>query len=128
MQCCVHHIEINVSDLIRSLAFYRMLAEFISSGTLEEHTNAFSWKFDGWYLWVNQTQEKFLDRTYHRKTTGLDHLAFRLNSKEEILALEQHLILRGIPILSKADNYGPNYFAVFFEDPDRFKLEFGANL
>ena len=126
MQCSVHHIEINVSDLARSIAFYRVLAEFVTSGTIEEHTNAFSWRFEDWYLWANQTQDRFLDRTYHRKTTGLDHLAFRLNSKEDVLALELYLIANNIPILFKADTYGPNYFAVYFEDPDRFKLEFGA--
>lgn len=74
---------------------------------------------------LNQVQPRFADGNYHRKRVGLDHLAFRLSSKEEILKLRESLLHENIPILYDAGFYGPEYFAIYFEDPDRIKLEFG---
>ncbi len=44
-----------------------------------------------------------------------------------MLALRDFLIREGITILYEADYYGPKYFVIYFEDPDRIKLEFGVD-
>lgn len=129
MNVGIHHIELNVKNLTDSLAFYEMLQGFFKQdSTIEVFDNAFSWKFSEFYIYVNQVQERFANINYHRKRVGLDHLAFKANSKKHVIELEKYLLDNNIPILYKADNYGPNYFAVYFEDPDRFKLEFGFDV
>lgn len=124
----IHHIELNVRNLPESLEFYRLLDSFFEESKLTVSDNSFSWEFGTFYLYVNQVQSRFANASYHRKGVGLDHIAFRVDGIECVRSIEQFLIRNNIPILYKADSYGPKYFAVFCEDPDRFKLEFGADL
>lgn len=125
----IHHIEINVADLQQSLDFYRLLQSFFNAeSTIEEHRGAFSWKFADFYLWVNQVKPRFAEADYHRKRVGLDHLAFKVDSQQVVDQLQVFLMRHEIPILYDAGFYGPSYYAVYFEAPDRFKLEFGAEV
>ena len=76
-----------------------------------------------------QTEQKYLDEPYHRCRTGLNHLAFHADSKDQVDELTIELRSKGIKILyeEKHPNAGGNdYYAVFFEDPDRIKVEFIA--
>jgi catechol 2,3-dioxygenase-like lactoylglutathione lyase family enzyme len=73
-----------------------------------------------------QTEARFLDPPYHRCRTGLNHLAFHGGAPAAVDALTAQLRERGVEILYP-DRHpyagGPDYYAVFFEDPDRIKLE-----
>ncbi len=63
---------------------------------------------------------------YHRKRVGLNHLAFRGESRAQVDAVATWLRDSGHGLLY-ADRHpyagGPDYYAVFCEDPDRIKLE-----
>ena len=79
-------------------------------------------------LWIMKTPEKYKDRIFHRKATGLNHLAFRVNSKEEVDKFhKEYLQAKNIPVLyggpKEYSEYEPGYYSVYFEDPDRVKLE-----
>ena len=79
-------------------------------------------------FWIIETEEAHKENKFHRKNTGINHLAFRLNSKEEVdKFVNEFLKLREIPTLYDTPRvfpeYGGEYYAVFFEDPDRIKLE-----
>ena len=123
----IHHIELNVRDQERSLEFYRHLAAFFPESEIVEEGKSFRWNMAGFYLWFNPVKDRFADREYHRKSVGLDHLAFRVKSRKVVDGLQAYLIEKGVPILYEAGLYGPTYYAVYFEDPDRFKLEFGTD-
>jgi len=73
-----------------------------------------------------QTEPQHLGSGYHRKNTGLNHLAFHCSSRQFVDTLTAELKQRNIPILY-ADKHpfaaGDDYYAVFFEDPDRIKVE-----
>ncbi len=122
----VHHIELNVSNLDASFKFYSLLSSFFKGSTIEREGESFCWRLGSFYIYFNQVKPRFKEASYHRKHIGLDHLAIELSDKEEMLLLREFLIRHGIPILYDADYYGPNYFAIYFEDPDRIKLEFGV--
>ena len=81
------------------------------------------------YLVFVQTEEKHADASFHRGRTGLNHLAFHGESRTQVDALTEELINRGVNILYK-DRHpfagGNHTYAVFFEDPDRIKLEIVA--
>ena len=73
-----------------------------------------------------QTEDLYLSHAYHRKQTGLNHLAFAVDSREKVDELASLLAVKGIPILYANKHPfagGEHYYAVFFEDPDRIKLE-----
>ena len=63
---------------------------------------------------------------YHRKRIGLNHLAFRASSREQVDEITTWIKSNGYTLLYE-DRHpfagGPSYYALFCEDPDRFKLE-----
>ncbi len=123
----IHHIELNVSDLDASFTFYSLLSSFFEGSTIEREEKSFCWRLGVFYIYFNEVQSRFKETPYHRKQVGLDHIAIALSDKSEVFALREVLIRNNIPILYDADYYGPKYFAIYFEDPDRIKLEFGCD-
>lgn len=123
----LHHVEINVSNLTRSRAFWQwLLCEELGYEVYQEWPRGVSFRQGQTYLVFVQTEEKHLDKTYHRCRTGLNHMAFHGRSKSHIDDLSAKLQARGIIILY-TDRHphagGPDSYAVFFEDPDRIKVE-----
>ncbi|MDO5095738.1 MAG: VOC family protein [Peptostreptococcaceae bacterium] len=122
----MHHIEIYVSDLNKSKAFYKELFEFLEFEIYQEWEEGFSYIKDGFYIVFVQTKEKYLSNGYNRCNIGLNHLAFKCNSKKKIDELREVLIKKGVSLLydEKFPFAGGNdYYALYFEDPDRIKLE-----
>ena len=65
--------------------------------------------------------------TFSRYRVGLHHLALRAKNREDVDKFYQFLTQEGITILdppAEYPQYGSNYYAVFFADPDGMKLEF----
>lgn len=122
----IHHIEIYVSDLNKTRTFYDDLMPRLGYQLFQEWDHGFSYRDEGCYLVFVQTADKFLANGYHRCNIGLNHLAFRVSQKEEVDALRKHLLENGITLLYD-DRYpfagGEEHYAVYFEDPDRIKLE-----
>ncbi|HEY2772775.1 MAG TPA: VOC family protein [Candidatus Binatia bacterium] len=56
---------------------------------------------------------------------GLHHFCFRVDSDDDVRAVFQALRETGIAASSPAlyPQYAPDYFAVFFDDPDGMRLE-----
>jgi len=65
---------------------------------------------------------------YYNENIGLNHLAFGVSKKEDVDKFYQEFIIpKGIKPLYNSPKpfpeYTEKYYAVFFEDPDRIKLE-----
>ncbi|WP_304595851.1 VOC family protein [Alicyclobacillus sendaiensis] len=122
----MHHIEINVSDLKRSTEFWGWLLEFLGYSAYQAWEHGRSWRKGATYLVFAQTEEQFQEPKYHRRRVGLNHLAFHADSRAQVDELTTQLRMRGVPILYE-DRHpyagGPEHYAVFFEDPDRIKVE-----
>ncbi|MBM7580981.1 VOC family protein [Jeotgalibacillus terrae] len=122
----IHHIELYVSDLKKSTVFWGWLLEELGYELFQEWESGRSWKYGETYLVFVQTEEAYQDVPYHRKRTGLNHLAFHADSRKHVDQLTEKLRAEGIPILYE-DRHpfagGEDYYAVFFEDPDRMKVE-----
>ncbi|MCM3477662.1 VOC family protein [Caldifermentibacillus hisashii] len=125
----LHHVEINVADLNRSIAFWGWFLEELGYTPFQEWENGKSWKLADTYLVFVQTEERFLDVPYHRSRVGLNHLAFYAESREHVDNITRKLKEKGIKILYE-DRHpfagGKEHYAVFFEDPDRIKVELVA--
>ncbi|MBE4908945.1 VOC family protein [Bacillus luteolus] len=125
----IHHIELYVSNLENSKRFWTWLLSELGYEPFQKWDKGFSWKLGDTYLVFVQVEERYNDVTYHRCRVGLNHLAFHLDSKEEVNEITEKLMSKNIPLLYK-DRHpfagGPDYYAVFFEDPDRIKVELVA--
>ncbi len=125
----LHHVEVNVSSLGKSRRFWSWFLGRLGYRQYQEWKGGFSWKLGRTYIVFVQTRRKYLKTRYHRSATGLNHLAFHALSRKEVDLVTEELRARGTKVLYE-DNHpfagGRNHYAVFFEDPDRIKVEFVA--
>ena len=125
----IHHLEIYVSDLKQTIDFWGWFLEKLGYSIFQEWENGQSWKLGETYIVFVQTEERYLDVAYHRRRVGLNHLAFHANSREEVDQLTSALMIRGVNVLY-TDKHpfagGKDHYAVYFEDPDRIKVELVA--
>lgn len=125
----LYHIQVNVSSARRSIPFYRALLRklgwllVIDRG--KDYIGIGGGNVD---FWIMATERRFRKKRFHRKQTGLNHLAFRVPSRaavdrfvKEFLKPRRIHTLYGTP--KEFPEYHEGYYAVFFEDPDRAKLE-----
>lgn len=124
-----HHIQINSANFKKAKLFYiklfrrwRFEKVYIDSGVVGYSDGVVS-------IWVTKADSKFSKHPYHRKAPGLNHLAFRAPSKKQVLEFHQKFLVRyKIKVLYEGPQeypeYGKGYFSVFFEDPDRMKIEY----
>lgn len=125
----IHHIELYVSDLKQTVSFWSWLLEDLGYEIFQEWDKGQSWKIGETYIVFVQTEDRFLDKPYHRRRVGLNHLAFHARSRAHVDAITEKLQEKECTILY-TDKHpfagGPDYYAVYFEDPDRIKVELVA--
>lgn len=121
------HFHVNVSDLSKSVDFYDEVLSRLEwrKEMIEEdvvgYTNGKIW------LFLSQVEKRFRKYGFHRKRIGLNHIAFFVDSKEkvdnffEFLKQKKFIWLYDGP--KEYPEYSKGYYAVYFEDPDRIKLE-----
>jgi len=127
MKTKITHIQINVSNFEASKKFYSELFGVLDWEKYMEEEGVISWTNGEFSFWMVLTEPRFIGNKFHRKNTGLNHIAFRVNSREEVnefankfLSDKKETILYNSP--KEYPEYG-EYYAVYFEDPDRIKLE-----
>jgi len=133
----LHHIEIYVSDFEKTAEFWGWLLEeelgyeAYQSWHNSDFDRGKSWRSGTHYLVFVQTRQKYLEEGYNRARTGLNHLAFHGRDKAHIDALVTKLEKRGVVLLYQ-EAYphagGAGSYAVYFEDPDRIKVEIIASV
>ena len=128
-QGLIHHMEIYVSDLKNSINFWGWFLEELGYESFQSWENGHSWKIGETYLVFVQVEERFMDIPYHRCRVGLNHLAFHAGSRQQVDNMTKKLEQKGVKILY-ADKHpfagGEKHYAVYFEDPDRIKVELVA--
>ena len=125
----LHHIEMYVSNLEKSTEFWGWFLSELGYELFQEWDQGKSYKLDDTYLVFVQVEEKHLDVPYHRSKAGLNHLAFHAESREQVDSMTEQLRTKKINILYE-DRHpyagGKGYYAVYFEDPERMKVELVA--
>jgi glyoxylase I family protein len=125
----VHHVDLVVSSIERSLPFYRELLGplgFHRIGEVEGERGETIWYLSGpgSEIGLRQAQTE-TEVPYDRYRVGLHHLALEASSRAAVDERAQWLRNQGAEIESEPQEYGymPGYYAVFFYDPDGIKLE-----
>ncbi|MDG4513370.1 VOC family protein [Streptococcus suis] len=122
----LHHVEIYVSDLAISRAFYDFLLTGLGYELYQEWEDGVSFRKAEQYLVFVQTPADFLEAGYHRCRTGLNHLAFHAGEPDDVDRWRQEFLSRRVKLLYD-DRYpyagGKGYYALYLEDPDGIKIE-----
>lgn len=125
----LHHVELYVSDLNRSKELWGWLLPLLGYREYQVWEHGVSYILDSTYIVFVQTEKRFQDTPYHRCRTGLNHLAFHATSRAEVDSITAELRARGVTILYEERHPhagGADSYALFFEDPDRIKVELVA--
>jgi glyoxylase I family protein len=123
----VHHVDLVVSSIERSLPFYRELLGPLGwhgIGEVEGERGETIWYLSGRETAIG-LREAQTPGAFDRYALGLHHLAFEVASRTVVDERAEWLRSTGAEIESEPQEYTymPGYYAVFFYDPDGIKLE-----
>jgi len=123
----VHHVDLVVSSIERSLPFYRDLLGplgFHRISEVEGERGETIWYLSGPGSEIG-LREAQTEGGYDRYRVGLHHLALEVASRAAVDERTEWLRSQGAEIESGPEEYAymPGYYAVFFYDPDGIKLE-----
>ena len=126
MRGSIHHIDITVSDLDRSTAFYDQVLPLMGFQRSHDVPEGPVWA--GAHAEIGLAPTRSTSRPDHdRYSPGLHHLALSAPDRAAVDAFHDQLVELGVQVLDPpADypQYAPGYHAVFFADPDGLKLEY----
>jgi glyoxylase I family protein len=123
----VHHVDLVVSSIERSLPFYRDLLGPLGWHRISEvegERGETIWYFTGPGTSIGLRGAQ-APGDYDRYRIGLHHLAIEAHSRAAVDERYDWLVESGAEIESTPREYGYalGYYAVFFYDPDGIKLE-----
>ena len=114
------HVDMRVRDRVKAIAFYDDLLGVLGlqrGETKPEHEWVSYSRRDGTEQWFAFTQAE-------RVNTGDARVAFAASAREVVdQAAELARRIGARNVEGPEEAYGPDYYAVFFEDPDGNKLE-----
>ncbi len=128
----IDHLDLVVTSLERSLAFYRGLLQPLGYVRVSEIAGErgervlYLGRIGGMgSVSLREAQSDAHAVPYDRYAIGLHHLAFSASSRATVDDCASWLRRQGAQIESGPEEYGytPGYYAVFFYDPDGIKLE-----
>lgn len=130
MSGLVHHIDLNVSDLAASRRVYALVLGFLGYTCVRDDEAACEWDLRSGAVFssvgIKQCHANVIHHRHERYAPGLHHLAWEAASRADVDGLHDLLVSEGVTVLDAPalfPEYSPDYYAVFFEDPDGIKLE-----
>ena len=125
----IHHVDLVVSSIERSLPFYRDLLGPLGWHGVSEVQGERNETI--WYLWGPGSSVGVREALSRRETpfdryeVGVHHVAFEAASRAAVDERAAWVSTQGVEIESGPEEYwySPGYYAVFFYDPDGIKLE-----
>jgi glyoxylase I family protein len=124
----VHHVDLVVSSIERSLPFYTELLGplgYTRVGEVEGERGETIWYLSGPGTSIGLRETQSESGSYDRYAVGLHHIAFEADSRAEVDELADWVKRQPVEMESEPQEYTymPGYYAVFFYDPDGIKLE-----
>lgn len=126
-QLATGHIGLNVTDLTRSVDFYRRALGFEQLGASTDGTQRFAFLGSDGKLQLTLWEQS--DGEFSAKTPGLHHLSFQVDTIDQVRAVES--VLKELEVTFAHDGVvahgeGAASGGIFFTDPDGIRLEIYA--
>ena len=123
----VHHLRLTVSDPRRSAAFYTDLLGF---RVLMEFGTTVIVGTEGFFMGLGPAPDPTRSEAgepFDENRPGLDHLSFRVGSRDELEAARRRFAAAGVPH-GEVTDLGPELglYILSFRDPDNIQLELTA--
>jgi glyoxylase I family protein len=120
-----NHIGLTVSDMVRSAGFYEDLLRHLGYARIEDTPKHILWAGPGGALGISPVRPELDGRRHDRYSVGLHHLAFHAQCRADVDAAFAKLQAMGAEVTDAPAEYDylPDYYAVYFLDPDGIKLE-----
>ncbi len=128
MRGAINHIDLTVKDVERSAPFYDAILTFMGYERVADPLAGAEWNLirAGGLCSIGIKNARN-DRDHDRYAAGLHHLAFNADTPADVDRFHAHLEEIGARTLdppARYPEYAPDYYAVFFADPDGLKLEY----
>ena len=125
----LHHVELYVAELEESLRFWQPFLFKLGYAEFQRWELGSSYMLADTYIVFVQVEVDRAPLGYHRKRIGLNHLAFHAASREQVDEVTTWVRAMGCKVLYE-DRHpyagGPGCYALYFEDPNRIKVELVA--
>jgi glyoxylase I family protein len=121
----VDHIDLTVTDLDRSAAFYDAVLGVLGFSRVT-HPTYVAWSNGKMTVGLRAAAPEQRGVRFDRTRAGLHHLSLRVVARADVDRFHAFLVGRGATVLDaprEYPEYGASYYAVFFADPDGVKLE-----
>lgn len=130
----MNHLALVVTDLAAATAFYDPILAFMgyvrvpvpeATQTLMK-TALIAYASPHGAITIRPPMPEFEAMKFHRGSAGLNHFAFNAASRADVDAMYSKLKEMGATVLDPPTEYAyfPEYYAVYFTDPDGIKFEF----
>jgi glyoxylase I family protein len=124
----VDHIDLTVRDLAASIAFYEKVLGALGFRRIpnESADHDVNWANAHVSVGIYEAAAEEKGVAHTRRRPGFHHLALRARTRADVDRFHEFLVREGITVLdppAEYPKYGPQYYAVFFADPDGMKLE-----
>jgi catechol 2,3-dioxygenase-like lactoylglutathione lyase family enzyme len=121
----IAHIQLTVSDMQRSVPFYRALLHSLEMVALIDKPEYFYCVGGRTGLAIAPAAAEFRGQAFDQRRLGLHHLCFRARSRADVEAIHQTALGLGAKIVRppRDDDWAPGYYSVLFEDPDGIRIE-----
>jgi catechol 2,3-dioxygenase-like lactoylglutathione lyase family enzyme len=121
----IDHLVLSVGDFARSKDFYGKLLGFLGFKLKYEYADMAGWSNGKTLFWIAEADAQGKKHKHRKGDIGFHHYAFELSDREDVDDLGAFLDKHGLPMPDPPGEYNgdPNYYAVYFADPDGMKLE-----
>jgi len=121
----IAHIQLTVSDMQRSVPFYRTLLHSLEMVTIIDKPEYFYCVGGRTGVAIAPAAREHKREPFDQRRLGLHHLCFRARSRADVEAIHQTALALGAKVIRppRDDDWAPGYYSVLFEDPDGIRIE-----
>ena len=132
MRGVIHHLDLTVREPEQVFAFYDAVLSALGYRLERKSERGFDWNLQSplgvHSIGVVKASVLGAERAHDRYSPGLHHVAWGVESREEVDRIYELVQRIGAEVLDAPADYpqynnGGGYYAVFFADPDGLKLE-----
>ena len=121
----IAHVQLTVSDMERSAAFYRPLFELLEMVVLIDTDTYLYGIGSRTGLAISPIDPAHAGARFDQRRPGLHHVCLRARSREDVDRFHDLMGQLGATIVHppQEDDFAPGYYSVLVEDPDGIRLE-----